>query len=393
MARVYQHGKSWWIDFFSNGVRKRERVIGIEEPGRTKTQCRKFAEDVLGKRRGQVRDGVYFEKKKEVRMTFRELGQKYIDEYAKHNKKTWKSADLSFLKNLNEVFGDKDINEIRPQHIVSYQAKRKLEVSPSTVNHEVSLMRSVFHWAALWEDEATGEILFSRSNPAVMRKKVGLLKKLPTQDRDKFLTEGQLLKLLAACHGEYEKKDKKGRVRKFKLRADLQDSIIFSLLTGMRAGEQGKIRESAYKEDLSAVELLQTKTDKKRYVPLSPLTTEILVRRKFRFAVKSRAFRAAWEKVRVQAGLADFNWHDLRHSFSTFAEKAGVSKERRARILGHAQSMTDKYTHTEIQELVKEAEKLEAKLSEFLPKHDTGASQKPENDLENQPKTLSQVVT
>ncbi len=45
-------------------------------------------------------------------------------------------------------------------------------------------------------------------------------------------------------------------------------------------------------------------------------------------------------------GLPDISWHDLRHTASTFADKAGLTEAERQRILGQTDvKMTRHYTH------------------------------------------------
>ena len=75
-----------------------------------------------------------------------------------------------------------------------------------------------------------------------------------------------------------------------------------------------------------------------------------------------KGFRAAC----LAAGLADFTFHDLRHTFATRLKEAGVDPVTRRDLLGHASTvMTDSYTHSaaETKQLAVDSISTSAKLS------------------------------
>jgi integrase len=43
-----------------------------------------------------------------------------------------------------------------------------------------------------------------------------------------------------------------------------------------------------------------------------------------------------WSKVRTAAGLADFRWHDLRHSCASFLAQNGATLVEIGAVLGHS---------------------------------------------------------
>jgi integrase len=52
----------------------------------------------------------------------------------------------------------------------------------------------------------------------------------------------------------------------------------------------------------------------------------------------------------IELGIPRVSWHDLRHRSATFADQAWLTATERQRILGHsAASMTDHYTHAEME--------------------------------------------
>jgi site-specific recombinase XerD len=59
-----------------------------------------------------------------------------------------------------------------------------------------------------------------------------------------------------------------------------------------------------------------------------------------------RNFRTAFERAVRQAGLADFTFHDLRHTFASHLVIAGVDLPTVQALLGHKTiAMTLRYTH------------------------------------------------
>lgn len=70
----------------------------------------------------------------------------------------------------------------------------------------------------------------------------------------------------------------------------------------------------------------------------------------------------AWKQARSQADLSRVRVHDLRHTFATRLEAAGVSRSDVAELLGHAtSSVTRRYIAPDITRLLQEVEKVVAK--------------------------------
>lgn len=62
-------------------------------------------------------------------------------------------------------------------------------------------------------------------------------------------------------------------------------------------------------------------------------------------------FRKRWDKARASAGLVDFRWHDLRHTFATWARQAGVDLIALKDAMAHSSvAVTQRYTHIDASE-------------------------------------------
>lgn len=58
-------------------------------------------------------------------------------------------------------------------------------------------------------------------------------------------------------------------------------------------------------------------------------------------------------------GMDEHSFHDARHTCATLMEKAGISKDHRKLILGHASGdVTDRYTHVPIESLIEDINKI-----------------------------------
>jgi len=57
-------------------------------------------------------------------------------------------------------------------------------------------------------------------------------------------------------------------------------------------------------------------------------------------------FRSAWERAVDRAKLVDFHFHDLRHTFASWAVQQGASLQEVKDLLGHhSLAMTLRYGH------------------------------------------------
>ncbi len=74
---VFKKQGVYWIDYYLGGHRKRER-IGPD---------RRLAETVLRKRKVEIAEGRFLERRKPITTTFDELGDAYL-KYARENKRS-----------------------------------------------------------------------------------------------------------------------------------------------------------------------------------------------------------------------------------------------------------------------------------------------------------------
>ena len=133
------------------------------------------------------------------------------------------------------------------------------------------------------------------------------------------------------------------------------------MLTGARCGEARTATFDQFNLDL-AIWTKQAAYTKQRRVYRVPISHEAvaLIRLQGDAVPKSCPFifpgdvlgqpvvdlKRFWERMRVQAEIADVRIHDLRHTFALLLVSGGASLEMIGRLLGHTQiGTTKRYAH------------------------------------------------
>jgi integrase len=178
--------------------------------------------------------------------------------------------------------------------------------------------------------------------------------KRPDDARDRYLSEDELSRLKRALD---EKKYRKGTNDLNKTVHRLRLIVLIAVATGMRASEIFGLLWSdvLYSEGLLAVRA-KLKGGKMRYVPMTPeLASEL---RRFPVVIsEDRIFppkqgatsgrqrlEGSFEDLLERAGIRDFRFHDLRHTFASWYMMNGGDLYELAKILGHSNiKMTERY--------------------------------------------------
>jgi len=330
----------WYVDFTFN--KKRIRKFG----GYTKEQAR----NTLAKMRIEKLDErLGFKKPKQSDIAFDQFAREFIEIYSKQNKKSWTRDEVS-LKSLKPFFKGKTIQDVGPELIERYKAKRKTEVSPATVNRELAFLKTMFNKAVEW-----GRL---ESSPLKNIKKF----KEPNS-KDRILNVDEMKSLIDAADNH------------------LEPILIIALNTGMRKGEILSLKWENIKLSKRYIHLEDSKAGKSRDVPMNGLVIEALsaIPQNSEYVffnprtggaiqdVKT-AFKTACEKVRIK-GL---RFHDLRHTAATRMVEAGVDLVTVSRILGHSSiQMTMRYAHPTPENMRRAVDKLAEFYEQTRQKVDT----------------------
>jgi integrase len=263
-----------------------------------------------------------------------------VDRYlAAKSRKRSVSEDKRILGHLKDYFGkDTPLAEITAGRISEYKGHRlsstrnigegasavERPIAGATVNRTLALLR---HLLRLAQEE--WELLDAVPRIRMEREAEGRLR---------WLTPEEATRLLDAS--------RKSR------NEHLTDLVEFALFTGMRRGEVLGLKWESVDRARGVVLLDTTKSGKRREVPLNSRADAVLARRGSKssglvFGTRRwDRFRTAWENAVERAKLADFHFHDLRHTFASWAIQRGASLQEVKDLLGHhSLAMTLRYGH------------------------------------------------
>ena len=315
---VYRRGGVWWIDYYDQN---RERVQESSQ-----SSNKRDAEALFALRRSEIVRGIY---KRPVKISFDEFGKRYM-EHAKANKRSW-LRDEQMYRNLKGFFGsERQLTDFNPADIEGYKLHRRKEVSGSTVNRELALLKRMFNLAIDWE-------LFRDLNPV---RKVRFFKELNIGTRVLSSEEEEELLQNAAPF--------------------LQDMIRFDLNTGLRSGEIFILRWSNVDFEKNILNVFAPKTQKTRGVPINAEARKVLeawaLGRKNEFVFYNfetgKPFvdlKTGFARACQKAGITGVTWKTLRHTFASRLVNRGVDIVTVQQLLGHsAVTVTMRYTHTNL---------------------------------------------
>ena len=311
---IYKRGNNWYVDFTFHGQRIRE-MIG---------PSRKGAEKVIAKRKAEIAENKFLDKRKEPEpIKFYDFAKEYL-QWAKTNKKpSTFNRDLSLMRQLNKEFDAKNIQEITTWQIEKFKARRKEEVRPASVNREIALIKHMYSKAIEW-----GKV---KESPA---KKVKLLK--GEVKRVRFLVPDELQRLLSNCADH------------------LKPIVIVAVHTGMRKGELLNLKWDQINFEQGIISILDTKNHERRDIPMNDTVKSILkeMEKKGPYIFSNedgqtfRDVRRSFETALRRSGIEDFRFHDLRHTFASNLVMEGVDIMTVKELMGHKDlTMTLRYAH------------------------------------------------
>ena len=136
----------------------------------------------------------------------------------------------------------------------------------------------------------------------------------------------------------------------------VKDIIVMAINTGMRRGELFDLKWLDVDFNRRIVHVRQSKSGRPRVIPLNS-TTQTLLKGlqktcEYVFPSPKKSERRVndvgrqFERAVKNAKIADFHFHDLRHTAATRMADAGADPFTLAAILGHSDiRMTARYTH------------------------------------------------
>jgi integrase len=273
-------------------------------------------------------------------LTFETVAQRYLDEYARRHKASWKN-DESYLKRPRVAWGKRAVSSITDD-----DAAALLDEIATTAPVSANRTQSVLHKLFVWSKEPGRK--FVATNPlADMRRRA---RETPKQ---RVLSDDEL----AALWGVLDHPE-------FPADRPVVMALQALLLTGQRPGEvAGALRRELSKLDdpknaVWEIPADRTKARRAQIVPLAPMACEL-----FRNAVAedgatgvfgsrylqrdtlarhslSRALQRAIEQLKANAAVRSLakdppTPHDLRRTVATGLAALGIAREDRLAVLAH----------------------------------------------------------
>jgi integrase len=327
-------------------IRWREGVKGKEKQrGLIVNGSRELAAKILRKKLSLRDENRHLDIKRDVNFGMAALIDRYKQVYALKKKSA--DRERSILEGIRDELGKMVVREVDGVSIQSWYDGLTTErgLAAGTALRHFNVMHHMMEKAATIWSKDTG----IDRNPADL---VEVLR--PNDQRERYLSAEELVSLKKALDAKQYRTGSKEINRTF---YRLRLLVLIALATGMRIAEIFALNwgDILYREGLIVVRSM-LKRGKIRYVPLTPeLANEI--QRYLRVFGQERIFPpksgATGERQRVEgsfetvldaAGIKDFRFHDLRHTFASWYMMNGGDLYELAKILGHSNiKMTERY--------------------------------------------------
>lgn len=323
---LHRRGGIWWIDVSAPNGERIRRTTGTAK----KALAQEFHDSLKAELWRIDKLGV------KPKRTWNDAVVRWLKE---NRHKATASEDVSKLRWLDCFLRDKDLAAI-DRTIIDQVTREKLAKGHknATVNRTLELLRAVLRkcvneWE--WLDRAPY---------------VRMLKE-PTR-RIRFLTQEEAKKLLA------------------ELPAHLADMATFSLATGLRAANVTGLEWSQVDEDrrLCWVHPDQAKARKAIAVPLNGEAIAIVQKQRGNHPTRVFSFKGkpivqvstkAWYGALRRAGIENFRWHDLRHTWASWHVQSGTPLFVLQELGGwESAEMVRRYAHLAADHLAPFAERL-----------------------------------
>ncbi len=323
---LYKRGDTWWVRFSAPGGGKIRRSAG--------TTDRRAAQEYHD--RLKVEMWRVHKLGEKPRRTWQEATVRWLGE--REHKATIKE-DTAKLRWMDQFFGDKYLDEITRDLIDEVRAAKRKSVSPITVNRYLALIRAILRMARD-EWEWIDKIPRVRLYPEQCRR----VRWLSPEDAARLIGE---------------------------LPDHLADMTAFTLATGLRKSNVCRLKWKNVSLDrgLAWVDAHASKSRKAITVPLNQDAIQVLKQRlgidseyvfTFRGKPVAQANTKAFKLALKRAGITDFRWHDLRHTWASWHVQNGTSIQELKELGGWSSiEMVLRYAHLGGEHLKEAASRIE----------------------------------
>jgi integrase len=336
MATVYRRGDVWWVRFRMGGIHVR-RSAKTSKKAEAQAYLHRLMEEHAQASRGETLP----------RHLLTEAMDRFFEESSLEAGTIGTYRYTSRV--VSQLLGHLHLDEINRRSLAEYVATRKrTAVTDATIRRDLAFLGSIFTAAIRWG--------WADTSPVTNFNKKALKESSP---RTRFLAREEFARLLGAASD------------------DLKPILMLAVETGLRKEELLGLTFPSIDLRRRELHLTVTKTGRPRRVPLSPKALEtireLLERSRprtsylfckpdgSRIGNPKKAFIGACRR----AGIDDFRFHDLRHTYASWWVQDGGDLYRLSRILGHATlQMSSRYAHLRTDDLHDELERVAQKRSQ-----------------------------
>lgn len=313
--RIYKNPNSskWWVDWRDQNGRRHRKSTGTEDKELAQALAAKWQQDNFMERHfGVIPD-----------IPFREALIRYGQERKRENGPAYEDNVRYRLQLLLDHFDDLNVGDIKLQRIQAFTDMRFQTVKNGTVQKELATLKAILN-------KAFREGYLDKIPPFPKLK--------PVQGRTRWLTLEEDGRLLNAT----------------KDRPHLHSIVQFALDTGGRRSEVLGLDWRNVDLKRGFVTFTQTKNGEDRAVRLTERAKRVLKELEpkksgpvFTFHGRGiRSVKTAFTVAVNKAGLEDFRFHDLRHTFASRLVQQGVSLYEVMHLTGHKSfQMVQRYAH------------------------------------------------
>ncbi|MDB2444961.1 site-specific integrase [Gammaproteobacteria bacterium] len=281
-----------------------------------------------------ILEGKYFKHSEGGRRTLSDAIRCYEEEKLVELKDPFNR--LHHLSYWQNKLGSVLIADVDKTLILEHRLQLKKQLSNSTCNRYVATLSALLSYISR-------ERNWIESNPCLniprLKEPRGRIRILSDQER------GDLIK--ACKNSKY---------------SEITPIVLIAITTGMRRSEILNLRWADISISNESIVILETKNGERRSVPLvgpalfalrkwskiRPLNNDSLVFPSQVAGVTDKPFHLehAWRLVKMEAGIENFRFHDLRHTAASYLAMNGAGLREIGDILGHKTlAMIQRYSH------------------------------------------------
>ncbi|KAA9130322.1 tyrosine-type recombinase/integrase [Marinihelvus fidelis] len=290
-----------------------------------------------------------------VPMTFDSFLEKHYEPFVRANHA---NPDDTLNRLYRFRFGEKLLEEIKLADIETWRTKRQQDGrAATTINRDTGALGAAFSKAVEWD------LLGVHPMAKFKALRVDKLRK----PRSLGPNEEAALYAALSARDEYKRTSRQSankwrKERNYQAMPDLgaycdrlTPMVMLAINTGLRRGELWNLKwgDVDFREKMLTVHGLGAKSGQTRHVPLNAVAFETINIHRGEanpganeLVFGKHEFIKTWNRVLRKAGIQNFRFHDLRHTFASKLVSAGVPLNTVRELMGHSNlEMTLIYAH------------------------------------------------